>query len=76
NAFADDIAACREAGMNDFVVKPARKKAVVEAILRVLSAPAGPQQAPAWVAAPPLSPEVDADPAKSDADLAGTRPVS
>jgi hypothetical protein len=76
NAFADDIAACREAGMNDFVVKPARKKAVVEAILRVLSAPAGRQQAPAWVAAPPLSPEVDADPAKSDADLAGTRPVS
>ena len=36
NAFPEDIEACREAGMNDFVVKPARKKAMVEAILRVL----------------------------------------
>ncbi|MBR0963679.1 response regulator [Bradyrhizobium diazoefficiens] len=44
NAFADDIAACREAGMNDFVVKPARKKAVVEAILRVWSPAAMPAQ--------------------------------
>jgi hypothetical protein len=39
NAFPEDIAACREAGMNDFVVKPARKKALVEAILRLLPAP-------------------------------------
>ena len=38
NAFMEDIRACREAGMNDFVVKPARKKALVEAILRVLPA--------------------------------------
>ena len=38
NAFPEDIEACREAGMNDFVVKPARKKAMVEAILRVLPA--------------------------------------
>ena len=36
NAFAEDIKACREAGMSDFVVKPARKRAMVEAILRVL----------------------------------------
>jgi len=40
NAFPEDIEACREAGMNDFVVKPARKKAMVEAILRVLPEPA------------------------------------
>ncbi|MGJ4892587.1 ATP-binding protein [Bradyrhizobium sp. HKCCYLR20261] len=40
NAFMEDIRACREAGMNDFVVKPARKKALVEAILRVLPLPA------------------------------------
>ena len=40
NAFPEDVKACREAGMNDFVVKPARKKALVEAILRVLPAPA------------------------------------
>jgi signal transduction histidine kinase/CheY-like chemotaxis protein/HPt (histidine-containing phosphotransfer) domain-containing protein len=39
NAFPEDIKACSEAGMNDFVVKPARKKALVEAILRVLPAP-------------------------------------
>jgi len=36
NAFPEDVKTCREAGMNDFVVKPARKKALVEAILRVL----------------------------------------
>jgi len=34
NAFPEDIEACRGAGMNDFVVKPARKKAMIEAILR------------------------------------------
>jgi signal transduction histidine kinase/CheY-like chemotaxis protein/HPt (histidine-containing phosphotransfer) domain-containing protein len=39
NAFPEDIEACREAGMNDFVVKPARKKALAEAILRVLPEP-------------------------------------
>lgn len=39
NAFPEDIKACSEAGMNDFVVKPARKKALVEAILRVLPEP-------------------------------------
>jgi CheY-like chemotaxis protein/HPt (histidine-containing phosphotransfer) domain-containing protein/anti-sigma regulatory factor (Ser/Thr protein kinase) len=39
NAFPEDVEACREAGMNDFVVKPARKKAMVEAILRVLPEP-------------------------------------
>jgi hypothetical protein len=40
NAFAEDAIACREAGMNDFVAKPVRKKALVEAVLRVL--PCGP----------------------------------
>jgi signal transduction histidine kinase/DNA-binding response OmpR family regulator len=39
NAFPEDVKTCSEAGMNDFVVKPARKKALVEAILRVLPAP-------------------------------------
>jgi len=36
NAFADDVNACFDAGMDDFVVKPIRKKALVDAILRVL----------------------------------------
>jgi signal transduction histidine kinase/DNA-binding response OmpR family regulator len=38
NAFAEEIAQCREAGMNDYVVKPVRKDALLGAILRNLSA--------------------------------------
>jgi len=56
NAFMEDIRACREAGMNDFVVKPARKKALVEAILRVLPTPMRSLELPAEDMAPPLSP--------------------
>ena len=52
NAFMEDIRECREAGMNDFVVKPARKKALVEAILRVLPA----RDVPAIADAPSLAP--------------------
>jgi CheY-like chemotaxis protein/HPt (histidine-containing phosphotransfer) domain-containing protein len=37
NAFADDVKACRDAGMDDFVVKPVRKRSLIEAIVRVLS---------------------------------------
>ena len=61
NAFPEDIEACREAGMNDFVVKPARKKAMVEAILRVLPAET---ETLAEHRAPPLAPNraVPADP--------------
>jgi len=36
NAFADDVTACREAGMNGFVAKPVRKKEMVAAIVRAL----------------------------------------
>jgi signal transduction histidine kinase/DNA-binding response OmpR family regulator len=54
NAFAEDIKACHEAGMNDFVVKPARKKALVDAILRVLPGPA-PTERLSECAAPPLA---------------------
>jgi CheY-like chemotaxis protein len=56
NAFAEDVEACREAGMNDLVVKPVRKKVMVEAILRVLSShPLAADTDPA-VFAPPLVP--------------------
>jgi signal transduction histidine kinase/DNA-binding NarL/FixJ family response regulator/HPt (histidine-containing phosphotransfer) domain-containing protein len=61
NAFPEDVKACHDAGMNDFVVKPARKKALVEAILRVLPAPST-DSLPEY-AAPPLAAEVpDVDP--------------
>jgi HPt (histidine-containing phosphotransfer) domain-containing protein len=67
NAFPDDIEACREAGMNDFVVKPARKKALVEAILRVLPEPTRATTTLAEHPAPPLAPasEVPAIPASA-----------
>jgi DNA-binding response OmpR family regulator len=38
NAYADDISAARESGMNDFVSKPIRKRLLVEALNRVLAA--------------------------------------
>ena len=36
NAFAEDIRACKEAGMNDFIVKPVRKIRLLETLLRTL----------------------------------------
>jgi CheY-like chemotaxis protein/HPt (histidine-containing phosphotransfer) domain-containing protein len=60
NAFPEDIKACSEAGMNDFVVKPARKKALVEAILRVLPAPTPAIDVLPESAAPPLVGAADA----------------
>ncbi len=36
NAFADDVHACHEAGMNGFVSKPVRKREMVAAIVRAL----------------------------------------
>jgi CheY-like chemotaxis protein len=36
NAFPEDMAACRAAGMNDFVAKPISKDRLVAAILRAL----------------------------------------
>ena len=50
NAFADDIKLCRDAGMNDFIAKPVRKKLLVSRVAQVVAAmvaePAGlPNQA-------------------------------
>jgi CheY-like chemotaxis protein/HPt (histidine-containing phosphotransfer) domain-containing protein len=53
NAFPEDVKACREAGMNDFVVKPARKKALVDAILSVM--PTAATERLPEIQAPPLA---------------------
>lgn len=56
NAFAEDMAACRQAGMDDLVVKPVRKKVMVEAILRGLSSHTPAADTDPAVVAPPLVP--------------------
>jgi signal transduction histidine kinase/DNA-binding response OmpR family regulator len=67
NAFPEDIKACSEAGMDDFVVKPARKKALVEAILRVLPAQAQAIGRLPEGGAPPLAGATDASASKEPA---------
>jgi DNA-binding response OmpR family regulator len=67
NAFPEDIAACREAGMNDFVVKPARKKALVEAVLRVLPQPEQAVIVLTEAATPPLAAMIDTPPGEEPA---------
>jgi signal transduction histidine kinase/CheY-like chemotaxis protein/HPt (histidine-containing phosphotransfer) domain-containing protein len=50
NAYPEDVRACLDAGMNSFVAKPVRKRALIEAILtalhRVSTAPTPPAAAP------------------------------
>ena len=41
NAFADDVKACRDAGMDEFISKPMRKKVLVEKLALLLSRPSG-----------------------------------
>jgi len=65
NAFAEDVQACRDAGMNDFVVKPVRKKVLIQMISRMLESGASATAAAiAAVEAPPIIP----------AELASTEP--
>jgi signal transduction histidine kinase/AmiR/NasT family two-component response regulator/HPt (histidine-containing phosphotransfer) domain-containing protein len=57
NAFAEDMQACRDAGMNDFVVKPVRKKVLIETIVRALAtANSSTADETNKVEAPPLAP--------------------
>jgi signal transduction histidine kinase/FixJ family two-component response regulator len=37
NAFADDVKACRDAGMSDFVAKPIRKKLLIEKLVMAVA---------------------------------------
>ncbi len=62
NAFAEDIEACRQAGMNDFVVKPVRKKLLIDAIARVLAKTDLLPDPNAAVESPQLSPDAIAQP--------------
>ncbi len=39
NAFPEDINACKDAGMNDIIVKPTRKKALIEIVARLVLSP-------------------------------------
>jgi signal transduction histidine kinase/DNA-binding NarL/FixJ family response regulator len=69
NAFADDIKACRDAGMNDFVAKPIRKRLLVETLAKIaqtiaqaIAQSAAPVQAgaPAPAVAAAVAPDEDA----------------
>jgi HPt (histidine-containing phosphotransfer) domain-containing protein len=70
SAFEDDVKACRDAGMDDLVVKPVRKKVMVEAILRMLSSHPPAADTESAVVAPPLVP---AQTPAADADAAFDR---
>ena len=69
NAFAEDILSCRDAGMNDFLVKPMRKTVLIETLARVLSTANAPLAAVA-LEAPSIAP---AEAGNSAADEAAQR---
>jgi len=62
NAFADDVRACTEAGMDDFVAKPVRKSDLIRTIVRVLErGTRGEDGFGAAIEAPPLVPDLTRD---------------
>jgi signal transduction histidine kinase/DNA-binding response OmpR family regulator len=44
NAFADDVKACRDAGMNDFVAKPIRKQILIATLAKIAAQALSPAQ--------------------------------
>jgi hypothetical protein len=61
NAFPDDVKACRDAGMDEFIAKPIRKKTLIEKLsvllatrLLVPQAAGGANKAPRRAVAPPI----------------------
>jgi signal transduction histidine kinase/AmiR/NasT family two-component response regulator/HPt (histidine-containing phosphotransfer) domain-containing protein len=71
NAFADDVKACRDAGMDDFVAKPIRKRLLVEKLAVIAGAALGSQlrelrSLPAAVVVEPGPPVPAADAALID----------
>ena len=64
NAFADDVKACRDARMGEFLAKPVRKKELIETMEKALKMSA--TDASPIVLAPPLGPDqADANGASS-----------
>jgi signal transduction histidine kinase/DNA-binding NarL/FixJ family response regulator/HPt (histidine-containing phosphotransfer) domain-containing protein len=69
NAFADDVKACRDAGMDDFVAKPIRKRLLVEKLAAIAGAASGselrelrhPQFNPAVVVVPHAASQTGAE---------------
>jgi PAS domain S-box-containing protein len=75
NAFADDVKACREAGMNEFVSKPIRKKTLIEVLVKALAEfrQADANYVPPVAALPAAPKKAEASPA--DAVQADAAPV-
>lgn len=66
NAYPEDVRACRDAGMNDFIVKPIKKERLVSALLHAFS-----MERPVAVAAQaPTAESADAAPALDDKAVA------
>jgi signal transduction histidine kinase/CheY-like chemotaxis protein/HPt (histidine-containing phosphotransfer) domain-containing protein len=72
NAFADDIKACREAGMNDFVAKPIRKQILIATLAKIAAQALTPARhgAAAFAAATTPSAPVSTPAAPASAPLA------
>jgi CheY-like chemotaxis protein/HPt (histidine-containing phosphotransfer) domain-containing protein len=66
NAFADDMKACRDAGMNDFVAKPIRKRLLVEKLAKIAQAVVVESAGRAVTAATSAAPATRAKPAPKD----------
>ncbi len=81
NAFGDDMQVCRNAGMNDFIVKPVRKTVLLQAIARALATGVcGTSRESLALDAPliaPMQPELAAAPetAPVHADADGDDPI-
>jgi len=78
NAFAEDVKACEDAGMNEFVVKPVRKKVLIGTIARALMrASRGVPADNVTVDAPPLAsdePQATIELAVPDPELGDSAP--
>jgi CheY-like chemotaxis protein/HPt (histidine-containing phosphotransfer) domain-containing protein len=66
NAFAEDVQACKDAGMDDFLVKPVRKRIMIETIARVLAKATPVHAGPAEIDAPALVPTTTVATANSE----------